>query len=55
MKKQRLTFRPKKNAVHVTLYDPSGETLSPEAQQEAEDCLLEVAVNHKLLLNIATE
>ena len=53
-KKNKKTYKQKQNAICVTLYDASGEVLSPIAQQEAEDCLLQVAIEHKLLLNIAT-
>jgi len=48
------TYQQKKNAVCIVLYDQTGETLSPAAQQEAEDAMLEVAMNHNLLLSIAT-
>jgi hypothetical protein len=48
------TYQQKKNAVCIVLYDQTGETLSPAAQREAEDAILEVAMNHNLLLSIAT-
>ena len=49
------TYQQKKNAVCIVLYDQTGETLSPVAQQEAEDAMLGVAMNHNLLLSIATQ
>jgi hypothetical protein len=48
------TYQQKKNAVCIVLYDQTGELLSPDAQQEAEDAMLEVAMNHNLLISIAT-
>ena len=48
------TYQQKKNAVCIVLYDQTGETLSPVAQREAEDAMLEVAMNNNLLLSIAT-
>lgn len=55
MKKDKgQTYQQKKNAVCIVLYDQTGEILSPAAQHEAEDAMLEVAMNHNLLLSIAT-
>lgn len=48
------TYQQKKNAVCVVLYDQTGETLSPVAQQEAEDAILAVAMKHNLLISIST-
>lgn len=48
------TYQQKKNAVCIVLYDQTGETLSPAAQQEAEDAMLAVAMKHNILLSIAT-
>jgi hypothetical protein len=53
-KEKSQTYQQKKNAVCIVLYDQTGETLSPDAQQEAEGAMLEVAMNHNLLLSIAT-
>ena len=50
---KRKPYKQKHNAIHITLYDPAGEVLSPVAKEEAENCCLEVAINHKLILNIA--
>ncbi len=52
--KKSQTYQQKKNAVCIVLYDYCGETISPAAQHEAEDAMLEVAMNHNLLLSIAT-
>jgi len=48
------TYQQKKNAVCIVLYDQTGETIDPDAQRQAEDAMLEVAMNHNLLLSIAT-
>jgi hypothetical protein len=53
-KEKSQTYQQKKNAVCIVLYDQTGEVLSPVAQREAEDAMLEVAMNHNLLLSIAT-
>lgn len=47
-------YQHKKNAVCIVLYDQTGETLSPVAQQEAEDAMLAVAMKHNILLSIST-
>jgi hypothetical protein len=52
--KKGQTYQQKKNAVCIVLYDQTGETLSPVAQREAEDAMLEVAMNHNILLSIST-
>ncbi len=48
------TYQQKQNAVCIVLYDQTGETLSPVAQQEAENAILAVAMKNNLLLSIAT-
>jgi hypothetical protein len=48
------TYQQKESAVCIVLYDQTGETLSPDAKHEAEDAMLEVAMNHNLLLSIST-
>ncbi len=53
-KKQEPTYQQKQNAVCIVLYDQTGETISPDAQREWEDATLEVAMNHNLLISIAT-
>lgn len=53
-KKSEQTYQQKKNAVCIVLYDQTGETISPDAQREWEDATLEVAMNHNLLIGIAT-
>lgn len=47
-------YQQKQNAVCIVLYEQTGETISPAAQREAEDAILDVAINHKLLLSIST-
>lgn len=53
-KSRKPVYRHKTNAVHITLYDLSGETLSPVARAEAEEALTQVAFEHNLVINIAT-
>ncbi len=49
------TYQQKKGAVCLVLYDTTGETISPVAQQEAEEAILRVAQSHpNLLISIAT-
>lgn len=45
-------YQHKNNAVCIVLYNQSGGPLSDLAQKEAEDAMLEVAMNHNLLLSI---
>jgi hypothetical protein len=52
--KKAQTYQQKKNAVCIVLYDQTGETISSDAQREWEDATLEVAMNHNLLISIAT-
>lgn len=53
-KAKEQTYQQKQNAVCIVLYDQTGETISPDAQREWEDATLEVAMNHNLLISIAT-
>ena len=53
-RQSKQTYQQKENAVCIVLYDQTGETLSPDAKYEAEDAMLKVAMNHNLLLSIAT-
>jgi len=53
-KKSQETYQQKQNAVCIVLFDQTGETISPDAQREWEDATLEVAMNHNLLISIAT-
>lgn len=54
-KKQEQTYQQKQNAVCIVLYDTTGETLSPVAQEEFEKAALHVAAQHpNVLLSIAT-
>lgn len=45
-------YQQRRNAVCVVLYDQTGETLSPDAQAEAEGAILAVAMKHNLLISI---
>lgn len=53
-KEKAQTYQQKENAVCIVLYDQTGETLSPDAKQEAEDAIMGIAMKHNLLLSIAT-
>jgi hypothetical protein len=53
-KSKEQTYQHKQNAVNITLYDLHGEALSESAKHEMENAALEVAMNHNLLLSIAT-
>ena len=53
-KAKEQTDQQKQNAVCIVLFDQTGETISPDAQREWEDATLEVAMNHNLLISIAT-
>lgn len=48
------TYRHKTNALHVTLYDPHGETIPAEVRHKAEQAILDIALPNNLLINIAT-
>ena len=50
----RQTYKHKENAICVSLYDPTGAPLPFAAKHAAENALLDVAMEHKLLINIAT-
>lgn len=54
-KAKEQTYQQKQNAVCIVLFDQTGETISPDAQREWEDATLEVAMNHNLLISIATQ
>jgi hypothetical protein len=49
------TYSHKKNAVSVTVYSPTGDTIPAEARDEIENSVWEVASKHRLLINIAYE
>lgn len=53
-RRNQQTYRHKTNAVHVTVYDPHGETIPASIRHEAEQAVLDIALAHKLLINIAT-
>jgi hypothetical protein len=54
-KEKAMTYQQKKNAVCITLYDITGETLSPVAQEEFEEYALRVSIDHpNVLLSVAT-
>ena len=42
-------YRPRKNAINVTVYDPHGQALPKEAINEVEVALGSIALKYKLL------
>jgi hypothetical protein len=53
-RRSQQTYRHKTNAVHVTIYDPHGETVPASVRHQAEQAVLDIALAHNLLINIAT-
>ncbi len=54
-KRSEQTYQHKQNAINITLYDVTGETIDPTAKQEFEDAALTIAQKHpNTLLSIAT-
>jgi hypothetical protein len=53
-RRNQQTYRHKTNAVHVTLYDPHGETVPATVRHKAEQAILDIALSNNLLINIAT-
>lgn len=49
------TYTHHKNAVSVTVYSPTGETIPAEARTEIEDSVWDAAAKWGLLINIAYE
>lgn len=49
------TYTHHKNAVSVTVYSPTGETIPAEARAEVENSVWAVANQYHLLINIAYE
>jgi hypothetical protein len=47
-------YKHRTNAIHVTLYDPHGETVPAEVRNEAADLLMNLAFKHNLLIATAT-
>ena len=47
------TYQHKKNAVCVTVFNPTGETIPAEVRKEIEESVWKVAASNKLLINIA--
>ena len=46
-------YVPRSNAIHVTLYDPSGRPLKPEIAEQAANTLTQFALDNKLLIGLA--
>lgn len=56
-KRQRAhqTYQYHKNAISVSVYDPTGATIPVEIREQLAQSVFDVAVAHKLLINIADE
>lgn len=53
-KKDEQTYQQKQNAVCITLYDTTGEIISPVAKEEFEEAALHIAGQHpNILISIA--
>lgn len=52
-KRKQLTYQHKKNAVHVTVYSLTGDTIPAEVRKEIEESVWKVASTHQLVINIA--
>ena len=46
-------YVPRSNAIHVTLYDPSGRPLKPEIADQAAETITQFALENKLLIGLA--
>lgn len=53
-RKPAQTYRPRTNAIHVTLYSPTGDTVPAEIREAAQNALWELAKEHNLLIGVAT-
>ena len=51
--RKQQTYSHKRNAVCVTVYSPTGDTIPAEVRKEIEDSVWQVAQSNKLLINIA--
>ena len=49
------TYQHHKNAVSVTVYSPTGDTIPVEVRSRIEDSVWAVAQDNQLLINIAYE
>lgn len=47
------TYQHKKNAVCVTVFNPTGDTIPADVRKEIEESVWKVAAENKLLINIA--
>lgn len=52
-KKVKPTYKHRVNAVSVTVYHPTGETIPASVRKEIEESVWKVAQENKLLINIA--
>jgi hypothetical protein len=47
------TYKHRTNAVHVTVYSPTGETIPAAVRREIEESVMKVALENKLLIGVA--
>jgi len=50
-----LTYRYKKSAISISVYDPTGATIPAEIREALSNSVWAIAQEHKLLINIADE
>lgn len=53
--RRRQTYTHHKNAVSISVYDPTGQTIPVEVRKQLEQSVLDAALANKLLINIAYE
>lgn len=46
-------YVPRSNAIHVTVYDPTGRALKPEVADEVANVVNDVALENHLLIGLA--
>lgn len=53
--RRKQVYQHHKNAVSISVYDPTGATIPAEARAELEQSVLDAALKNKLLISIAYE
>jgi phosphoribosylformylglycinamidine (FGAM) synthase PurS component len=48
------TYKYHINAICISVYDPQGQTIPSKVRKELEDSVLQVALDNKLLIGVAT-
>lgn len=52
-RKTKPTYKHRLNAVHITVYSPSGETIPVDVRKEIEESVWNTVQKNKLLINVA--